>query len=61
MSSKLQVKVDQLGILKRLSSPEQSFRMKKLLRSVEGNILYQDSADLRLELEELLEKYLKNL
>ena len=29
--------------------------MKKLLRSLEGNILYEDSADLRLELEELLE------
>lgn len=29
--------------------------MKKLLRSLEDNILYQDSADLRLELEELLE------
>ena len=41
--------------IKRLSSPEQSFRMKKLLRSLEGNILYQESADLRLELKELLE------
>ena len=39
----------------KLSSTEQSFRMKKLLRSLEGNILYQESADLRLELKELLE------
>ena len=33
--------------------------MKKLLRSVEGNILYQDSADLRLEIEELLQTILQ--
>ena len=33
--------------------------MKKLLRSLEGNILYQDSADLRLELKEFLETILQ--